>query len=62
MANQRQKGTKLAGAYIPDSENDKLAWLAEQLGYTNKADYLRALFEKEIEAQKKVLARKKAKG
>ncbi len=45
MPNQRQIGTKLAGAYISAEKDDALAKLAEQKGYANKAEFIRTLFD-----------------
>lgn len=45
MPNQRQSGTKLAGAYISAEKDEALARLAAQKGYTNKAEYIRALYD-----------------
>lgn len=45
MPNQRQSGTKLAGAYISEEKDNALAALAAQKGYPNKAEYIRALYE-----------------
>lgn len=45
MPNQRQSGTKLAGAYISEEKDEALARLAEQKGYPNKAEFIRALYE-----------------
>lgn len=45
MPSKRKPNTKLAGAYI-DAEKDKaLGELALKLGFENKADYLRSLFD-----------------
>ena len=45
MPNQRQIGTKLAGAYISAEKDEALARLAAEKGYTNKAEYIRALYD-----------------
>ena len=45
MANQRQKGTKLAGAFIADEKDSALAELARKKGYENKAAFIRALID-----------------
>lgn len=45
MPNQRQIGTKLAGAYISAEKDEALARLAAEKGYTSKAEYIRALYE-----------------
>jgi hypothetical protein len=44
MSNQRKKGTKLAGAYIPAKKDAALAKLAKAKGFPNKAAFLRAVF------------------
>jgi hypothetical protein len=61
MANQRKKGTKLAGAFVEEDEDETLKWLAEQLGFPNKAAYLRDIYAREIEAKRGILARKNPK-
>ena len=48
MPNQRKEGSKLAGAYVPGEQDAALAKIAEDLGFENKAAYLRALFEQAI--------------
>ena len=45
MPNQRQSGTKLAGAYISAEKDEALAQIALQKGYANKAEYIRALYD-----------------
>ncbi|MFZ2282186.1 MAG: hypothetical protein WAW39_30600 [Prosthecobacter sp.] len=45
MPNQRQSGTKLAGAYISAEKDKALAKLAALKGYANKAEFIRALFD-----------------
>jgi hypothetical protein len=45
MPNQRQSGTKLAGACISAEKDAALAKIAEQKGYANKAEFIRALFD-----------------
>ncbi len=45
MPNQRQSGTKLAGAYISAEKDAALAKLAAQKGYANKAEFIRTLFD-----------------
>ena len=45
MPNQRQSGTKLAGAYISAEKDEALAHIAVQKGYANKAEYIRALYD-----------------
>lgn len=49
MPNQRKEGSKLAGAYVPGEQDAALAKIASDLGFENKAAYLRALFEKAVE-------------
>ena len=64
MPNQRQSGTKLAGAYISAEKDEALARLAAEKGYTNKAEYIRAIFESalaEAATQSPTKARKAAK-
>ena len=48
MPNQRQPGTKLAGAYISAEKDAALAKIAAQKGYANKAEFIRALFDAAI--------------
>lgn len=48
MPNQRQPGTKLAGAYISAEKDKALAELAAQKGFTNKAEFIRVLFDEAI--------------
>jgi len=45
MPNQRQPGTKLAGAYISAEKDKALAELAALKGYANKAEFIRVLFD-----------------
>ena len=45
MPNQRQPGTKLAGAYISAEKDEALAKLAALKGYANKAEFIRVLFD-----------------
>ncbi len=45
MPNQRQPGTKLAGAYISTEKDEALAKLAALKGYANKAEFIRFLFD-----------------
>lgn len=63
MPNQRQSGTKLAGAYISAEKDDALAKLAVQKGYPSKAEYIRALYEAALAeaTQSPTKARKAAK-
>ncbi len=53
MPNQRQSGTKLAGAYISAEKDEALARLAAEKGYTNKAEYIRALYDAALAEQLK---------
>ncbi len=48
MPNQRQPGTKLAGAYISAEKDEALAKIAAQKGYANKAEFIRVLFDKAL--------------
>ena len=48
MPNQRQPGTKLAGAYISAEKDEALAKLAALKGYANKAEFIRVLFDEAI--------------
>lgn len=63
MPNQRQIGTKLAGAYISAEKDEALARLAAEKGYTSKAEYIRALYEAALAeaTQSPTKARKAAK-
>ncbi|WP_395733353.1 hypothetical protein [Prosthecobacter sp.] len=45
MPNQRQPGTKLAGAYISAEKDKALAEIAASKGYANKAEFIRVLFD-----------------
>jgi len=45
MPNQRQPGTKLAGAYISAEKDKALAEIAALKGYANKAEFIRVLFD-----------------
>ena len=45
MPNQRQPGTKLAGAYISGDKDKALAEIAALKGYANKAEFIRFLFD-----------------
>jgi len=60
MPNQRQSGTKLAGAYISGEKDKALAEIASLKGYSNKADYIRFLFDEAIAENER--AHKKAIG
>ena len=53
MPNQRQSGTKLAGAYISAVKDAALAKLAVQKGYANKAEFIRALFDNALAEAKR---------
>lgn len=55
MPNQRQPGTKLAGAYISAEKDDALAKLAAQKGYANKAEFIRFLFDEAIAENQQAL-------
>jgi hypothetical protein len=48
MPNQRQSGTKLAGAYISAEKDKALAEIAVLKGYANKAEFIRFLFDEAI--------------
>ncbi len=45
MPNQRQPGTKIAGAYISAEKDKALAKIAALKGYGNKAEFIRVLFD-----------------
>lgn len=60
MPNQRQPGTKLAGAYISDDKDKALAEIAAIKGYANKAEFIRVLFDEAIAENEQLL--KKARG
>lgn len=62
MPSARKKDTKLAGAYIPDEKDKELARIAEELGYPDKASYIRALFDEAIASQSPKLENTSAKG
>lgn len=59
MPNQRQAGTKLAGAYISADKDKALAEIAALKGYENKAEFLRALFDAAIEENESALKKPK---
>jgi hypothetical protein len=42
MPNQRQPGTKLAGAYISAEKDNALAEIAALKGHANKAEFIRS--------------------
>lgn len=60
MPNQRQAGTKLAGAYISAEKDKALAEIAALKGFVNKAEYIRFLFDEAIAENEQAL--KKARG
>ena len=60
MPNQRQAGTKLAGAYISADKDKALAEIAALKGYENKADFLRTLFDAAIEENESALKKSKS--
>ncbi len=60
MPNQRQPGTKLAGAYISGDKDKALAEIAALKGYANKAEFIRFLFDEAI-AENAALLRNTAK-
>lgn len=45
MPNKRQKGLKLAGAYVEEKKDKALAKLAKEKGYPDKAAFIRALYD-----------------
>lgn len=55
MPNQRQPGTKLAGAYISAEKDKALADLAALKGYANKAEFIRVLFDEAIAENEQTL-------
>ncbi len=59
MPNQRQPGTKLAGAYISAEKDKALAELAAQKGFTNKAEFIRGLFDDAIAKNAQALKKPK---
>jgi len=61
MPNQRQPGTKLAGAYISAEKDKALADLAAEKGFTNKAEFIRFLFDEAIAENAPSLKRAKHK-
>ncbi len=60
MPNQRQPGTKLAGAYISAEKDEALAKLAAHKGYANKAEFIRALFDDAIAEDKQSRTKKRS--
>lgn len=61
MPNQRQPGTKLAGAYITAEKDAALAKIAAQKGYANKAEFIRVLFDNALAENAKGPAKAKLK-
>jgi len=61
MPNQRQPGTKLAGAYISADKDKALADLAALKGYANKAEFIRVLFDDALAEASKGLTKAKPK-
>lgn len=55
MPNQRQPGTKLAGAYISAEKDKALAEIAALKGYANKAEFIRFLFDEAIAEKEQAL-------
>lgn len=51
MPSARKKGTKLAGAYIEDAKDEALAKLAHEQGFSDKAAFIRALFDAALSGQ-----------
>lgn len=62
MPNQRQPGTKLAGAYISAEKDDALAKLAALKGYANKAEFIRFLFDEAIAENEQALEKARSTG
>ena len=62
MPNQRQPGTKLAGAYISAEKDEALAKLAVQKGYANKAEFIRVLFDEAIAENEQALKKGRSTG
>ena len=61
MPNQRQPGTKLAGAYISAEKDKALADIAALKGFANKAEFIRALFDDALAENAKRPAKAKPK-
>lgn len=61
MPNQRQPGTKLAGAYISAEKDKALADLAALKGYANKAEFIRFLFDEALADNAQSLKKAKSK-
>ena len=62
MPNQRQPGTKLAGAYISAEKDEALAKLAALKGYANKAEFIRVLFDEAISENEQALKKARSTG
>lgn len=62
MPNQRQPGTKLAGAYIGAEKDEALAKLAALKGYANKAEFIRFLFDEAIAENEQALKKARSTG
>ncbi len=61
MPNQRQPGTKLAGAYISAEKDEALAKLAAEKGFKNKAEFIRVLFDEALADNAQALKKAKPK-
>ena len=61
MPNQRQAGTKLAGAYISAEKDKALAEIASLKGYENKAEFIRFLFDEAISENEPAIKKPKRK-
>ena len=55
MPNQRLPGTKLAGAYITAEKDKTLAEIATLKGYSNKAEFIRFLFDEALAENEQAL-------
>jgi hypothetical protein len=62
MPNQRQPGTKLAGAYIGAEKDKALAEIAALKGYANKAEFIRFLFDEAIAENEQALKKARSTG
>lgn len=51
MPNARKKGLKLAGAFVEDEIDKGLAVLAKKHGFSDKASFLRSLFDNALQAE-----------
>lgn len=60
MPNQRQAGTKLAGAYISADKDKALADIAALKGYANKAEFIRFLFDEAIAENEQAIKKPKS--